>query len=124
MPLGTFAATDDDTGKVDQRPETSPPVPVGSALCNDKPTPPSGHEGKFCVIVENLPADMDAQELQAVASDFAKVGKLKSAKLLAGQVGELKYTTAEDMKVAIKKLERRRIEGSGDKRLHAYEKPP
>lgn len=73
-------------------------------------------------MVENLPPDMDAQELKAIASDFAKVGKLKSSKLLPGRIGELKYTSAEDMKGAIKKLERRRIEGS-EERLHAYEKP-
>lgn len=75
------------------------------------------------MMVENLPPDMDANELEAVASDFAKVGKLKSAKLHKGRLGELHYTSAEDMKMAIKKLERRRVEGS-DERLHAYEKTP
>lgn len=72
--------------------------------------------------MENLPRDMESAELKEIADDFAKSGKLASATILRKGEGELEYTTIEDMREAIKKLERRRFAG-GDERLHAYEKP-
>lgn len=64
---------------------------------------------------------MDSQELKALASDFAKVGKVASAKVLGDGKGELEYTEKDDMDGAINKLHKRKFAGSDD-RLSAVQK--
>lgn len=70
--------------------------------------------------VENLPKDMDWQELKDLGATFAKVGKCTFARTRPDRSGELEYTELEDMERAIKELDRRRFSGDSE-RLKAYE---
>lgn len=70
------------------------------------------------MMIENLPKDMESQELKELASDF---GDCVSAKIISSGFGEVSYASAQDMSAAVKKLDRRRFDG-GDVRLKAYEK--
>jgi hypothetical protein len=77
-------------------------------------------QGKFRVIVENLPPDMDWKELKDLGVMFAKAGQCTFARTNSNRSGELEYTHLEDMEKAIKELDRRRFSGN-DTRLTAYE---
>lgn len=72
------------------------------------------------MIVENLPSDMDWQELKDLGATFAKSGQCSFARTRPDRSGELEYTSLEDMEKALKELDRRRFSGS-DQRLKAYE---
>mmetsp|Transcript_94813 Transcript_94813/g.149978 ORF Transcript_94813/g.149978 Transcript_94813/m.149978 type:complete len:294 (+) Transcript_94813:22-903(+) len=82
--------------------------------------PPSELQGKYRIIVENLPKDMDWQELKDLGATFAKHGKCTFARTRPDRTGELEYTALEDMEKALKELDKRRFSGS-DERLKAYE---
>jgi hypothetical protein len=73
------------------------------------------------VVVENLPADMDWQELKQLGLTFAKAGQCTFARTNSDRSGELEYTAVQDMERAIRDLDGRRISGGGDRRLRAYE---
>jgi hypothetical protein len=77
-------------------------------------------QGKYRVMVENLPPDMDWKELKDLGVMFAKAGQCTFARTNSNRSGELEYTALEDMDRAIKELDRRRFSGNGD-RLIAYE---
>lgn len=59
--------------------------------------------------------------MKDVGKDFRKAGELLFAKMVADRVGELEYSTLEDMEFATKELHGRRFEDSGD-RLKVFEK--
>eukprot|EP00401_Gymnodinium_catenatum_P062222 CAMPEP_0117526998 /NCGR_PEP_ID=MMETSP0784-20121206/36572_1 /TAXON_ID=39447 /ORGANISM="" /LENGTH=668 /DNA_ID=CAMNT_0005323239 /DNA_START=63 /DNA_END=2069 /DNA_ORIENTATION=- len=73
------------------------------------------------VRIDHLPSDMTLDEFRSTAEDFGEVVDAKiSKRILDGaRSGVIAYRKEQDIELALKKLDRRRVEG-WDQRLRAY----
>mmetsp|Transcript_2814 Transcript_2814/g.4328 ORF Transcript_2814/g.4328 Transcript_2814/m.4328 type:complete len:709 (+) Transcript_2814:171-2297(+) len=73
------------------------------------------------VRVDNLPDDMTLDELRQTAEDFGQVIAVKISKHLTNgcRTGMIEFQSGTDPRVAVSKLDKRRVEG-WEKRLAAY----
>jgi len=72
-------------------------------------------EGKFRIVVDNLPEDMCWKELKNLGSKFASNGECTFARTNPDRSGVLEFSSAGDMKRAIEELDGRRFEGSNNR---------
>merc|ERR1719277_2939809 len=81
----------------------------------------TGQSSRRLLRLDNLPGDMTRDELLATAADFGEVLDAKvSKKVLDGaRSGIIEYRDDRDIDMALKKLDRRRVEG-WQQRLSAY----
>mmetsp|Transcript_25223 Transcript_25223/g.58033 ORF Transcript_25223/g.58033 Transcript_25223/m.58033 type:complete len:570 (+) Transcript_25223:129-1838(+) len=70
--------------------------------------------------IENMPPDMTEEELRTTAAEFGTVLLCEVTEQLidGGREGKIEYERQAELELALKKLDRRRVEG-WEKRLHA-----
>jgi len=107
-------------------PPKKAPETTKKSAPKDAPAPPkkeskkSSQPSKKLLKIENLPPDMTNEELRTTAADFGTVLSSEVSDTVAGggRVAKVTYERQEDLELALKKLDRRRVEG-WEKRLQA-----